>query len=52
MLYYGELDVINEMLLIYTFLSPLMFITTGSHMLNFGYWSDGIDNPSEAQENL
>ncbi len=44
----NQRDVIN----LYSFLSPLMSITTGSHMLNFGYWSDGIDNPSEAQENL
>ena len=44
----NQRDVIN----LYSFLSPLMSITTGSHMLNFGYWSDGIDNPLEAQENL
>ena len=44
----NQRDVIN----LYSFLSPLMSITTGSHMLNFGYWSDGIDKPLEAQENL
>ena len=44
----NQRDVIN----LYSFLSPLMSITTGSNMLNFGYWSDGIDNPVEAQENL
>jgi cyclopropane fatty-acyl-phospholipid synthase-like methyltransferase len=29
-----------------------MHITTGSYMLNFGYWSDGIRDPVEAQQNL
>jgi cyclopropane fatty-acyl-phospholipid synthase-like methyltransferase len=29
-----------------------MSITTGSDMLNFGYWSDGINTPIKAQENL
>jgi cyclopropane fatty-acyl-phospholipid synthase-like methyltransferase len=29
-----------------------MSITTGSDMLNFGYWSNGINNPIKAQENL
>jgi ubiquinone/menaquinone biosynthesis C-methylase UbiE len=37
---------------LYSSLSPLMSITTGSNMLNFGYWSDGIDSPIKAQENL
>jgi len=41
-------DVIN----LYSSLSPLMSITTGSNMLNFGFWSNGIDNPLQAQENL
>ena len=44
----NQRDVIN----LYSSLSPLMSITTGSNMLNFGYWSDGIDNPIKAQENL
>lgn len=44
----NQRDVIN----LYSSLSPLMSITTGSHMLNFGYWSDGINNPIKAQENL
>ena len=44
----NQRDVIN----LYSSLSPLMSSTTGSYMLNFGYWSDGIDNPVEAQENL
>lgn len=41
-------DVIN----LYNVLSPLMYITTGSTMLNFGYWSDEIRKPDEAQINL
>ena len=44
----NQRDVIN----LYSSLSPLMSITTGSDMLNFGYWSDGIKNPIKAQENL
>jgi SAM-dependent methyltransferase len=44
----SQRDVIN----LYSSLSPLMSITTGSDMLNFGYWSDGINNPIKAQENL
>lgn len=44
----NQRDIIN----LYSSLSPLMSSTTGSYMLNFGYWSDGIDNPVEAQENL
>ena len=44
----NQRDVIN----LYSSLSPLMSITTGSYMLNFGYWSDGINNPIKAQENL
>lgn len=44
----NQRDVIN----LYNSLSPLMHITTGSYMLNFGYWSDGIRDPFEAQKNL
>jgi cyclopropane fatty-acyl-phospholipid synthase-like methyltransferase len=44
----NQRDVIN----LYSSLSPLMSITTGGNMLNFGYWSDGINNPIKAQENL
>ena len=44
----NQRDVIN----LYSSLSPLMSITTGSYMLNFGYWSDGINNPVQAQEHL
>lgn len=44
----NQRDVIN----LYNSLSPLMHITTGSYMLNFGYWSDGIRDPNEAQKNL
>ena len=44
----NQRDVIN----LYNSLSPLMQIATGSYMLNFGYWSDGIRDPFEAQKNL
>ena len=44
----NQSDIIN----LYSSLSPLMSITTGGNMLNFGYWSDGINNPIKAQENL
>ena len=44
----NQRDIIN----LYNSLSPLMHITTGSYMLNFGYWSDGIRDPVEAQQNL
>lgn len=44
----NQRDVIN----LYNSLSPLMHIATGSYMLNFGYWSDGIRDPLEAQNNL
>jgi cyclopropane fatty-acyl-phospholipid synthase-like methyltransferase len=44
----NQRDVIN----LYNSLSPLMLITTGNYMLNFGYWSNGTRNPYEAQKNL
>ena len=44
----NQRDIIN----LYNSLSPLMNITTGSYMLNFGYWSDGIKGPLEAQKSL
>jgi ubiquinone/menaquinone biosynthesis C-methylase UbiE len=44
----NQRDIIN----LYNSLSPLMHITTGSYMLNFGYWSDAIKDPLEAQKRL
>ncbi|MGI0045569.1 MAG: class I SAM-dependent methyltransferase [Nitrosotalea sp.] len=41
----NEIDVIN----LYDTLSALMQISTGSNMLNFGYWNDNTSNPYEAQ---
>jgi len=44
----NERDVVN----LYDSLSPVMQIATGGSMLNFGYWSDKIQDPLSAQENL
>ncbi|MFB5606133.1 MAG: class I SAM-dependent methyltransferase [Nitrosarchaeum sp.] len=44
----NEKDVIN----LYTSLSPLMQLTTGGSMLNFGYWIENTVDPVDAQENL
>lgn len=44
----NEKDVIN----LYDSLSPVMQTATGGSMLNFGYWSDAINEPIPAQENL
>ena len=44
----NQRDVIN----LYNSLSPLMLITTGNYMLNFGYWSNETRTPYEAQKNL
>jgi cyclopropane fatty-acyl-phospholipid synthase-like methyltransferase len=44
----NEKDVIN----LYTSLSPLMQLTTGGSMLNFGYWMENTIDPVIAQENL
>jgi len=45
----NQTDVIH----LYDTLSPLMRITSdGSNMLNFGYWTDKIKNPIDAQINL
>lgn len=44
----NEKDVVN----LYNSLSPVMQLTTGGNMLNFGYWDDEHDDPISAQENL
>ena len=44
----NEKDVIN----LYTTLSPMMQLTTGGTMLNFGYWSKNHTDPISAQNNL
>jgi ubiquinone/menaquinone biosynthesis C-methylase UbiE len=44
----NEKDVIN----LYDSLSPVMQVATGGSMLNFGYWTDKIQEPIPAQENL
>jgi len=44
----NEKDVIN----LYDSLSPVMQVATGGSMLNFGYWTDKINEPILAQENL
>ena len=44
----NETDVIN----LYDALASLMQISTGSNMLNFGYWDSDTTSPSDAQEAL
>lgn len=44
----NEKDVIN----LYDSLSPVMQAATGGSMLNFGYWTDKVQEPILAQENL
>ncbi|MGI0101547.1 MAG: class I SAM-dependent methyltransferase [Nitrosotalea sp.] len=44
----NENDVIN----LYDALSSLMQISTGSNMLNFGYWNEKISDPHQAQITL
>jgi ubiquinone/menaquinone biosynthesis C-methylase UbiE len=44
----NEKDVIN----LYDSLSPVMQVATGASMLNFGYWTDKINEPILAQKNL
>lgn len=44
----NEKDVIN----LYNTLSPVMQIATGGSMLNFGMWSQEINTPIHAQNNL
>jgi len=44
----NEQDVVN----LYTTLSPVMQLATGGSMLNFGYWSSKHIDPISAQNNL
>ena len=44
----NEQDVVN----LYTTLSPVMQLATGGSMLNFGYWSSNHIDPISAQNNL
>jgi cyclopropane fatty-acyl-phospholipid synthase-like methyltransferase len=44
----NEQDVVN----LYTTLSPVMQLATGGSMLNFGYWSSKHIDPVSAQNNL
>ena len=44
----NEQDVVN----LYTTLSPVMQLATGGSMLNFGYWSSKYIDPISAQNNL
>jgi len=44
----NEKDVVN----LYTTLSPVMQLSTGGSMLNFGYWSSNCIDPISAQNNL
>ncbi len=44
----NEQDVVN----LYTTLSPVMQLATGGSMLNFGYWSSKHAEPISAQNNL
>jgi SAM-dependent methyltransferase len=42
----------HDIIKLYNFLSDLMHITTNGYFLNFGFWSDGIKTPIQAQCNL
>jgi cyclopropane fatty-acyl-phospholipid synthase-like methyltransferase len=42
----------HDIIKLYNFLSGLMYITTNGYFLNFGFWSDGIKTPIQAQRNL
>ena len=44
----NEKDVVN----LYSTLSPIMQLATGGSMLNFGLWSEKINDPISAQKNL
>lgn len=44
----NEKDVVN----LYDSLSPIMQLTSGGSMLNFGYWTENILDPISAQKNL
>ncbi len=42
----------KDVMKLYDSLSPVMQISTGGTMLNFGYWTEQIDDPVLAQKNL
>jgi len=44
----NENDVVN----LYDALSPIMELSTGGDMLNFGYWDDSTTHPIDAQKQL
>ena len=44
----NETDVVK----LYDALSPVMEVSTGGDMLNFGFWNDSISHPVDAQKKL
>tara|TARA_Y100000590_G_scaffold125633_1_gene143663 strand:+ start:3951 stop:4790 length:840 start_codon:yes stop_codon:yes gene_type:complete len=42
----------NDVVKLYDALSPIMEISTGGDMLNFGFWDKSNDNPKDAQKQL
>ena len=44
----NDWDMINY----YNFLAPYFLRATGNNMLNFGFWTDNTQNPTEAQNEL
>tara|TARA_B100000686_G_scaffold233740_1_gene241456 strand:- start:10508 stop:11359 length:852 start_codon:yes stop_codon:yes gene_type:complete len=42
----------NDVVKLYDVLSPIMEISTGGDMLNFGYWDDSTTHPIDAQKQL
>ena len=44
----NEKDVVN----LYSTLSPLLQVTTGGEMLNFGFWDETTKTPLDAQRDL
>ena len=42
----------NDVVKLYDALSPIMEVSTGGDMLNFGFWDDSISHPVDAQKQL
>ena len=42
----------NDVVKLYDTLSPIMEISTGGDMLNFGYWDNSTPHPIDAQKRL
>ena len=42
----------NDVVKLYTALSPIMEVSTGGDMLNFGYWDNSTHHPIDAQKRL